>query len=40
MDLDLYADLENPFFPVSSADSEGGRNEVRMHIPWYLHDHN
>ena len=28
MDLDLYADLENPFFPVSRPDSEAADNKV------------
>ena len=28
MDLDLYADLENPFFPVTRPDSEATGNEV------------
>ena len=28
MDLDLYADLENPFFPVTKPDSEATSNEV------------
>ena len=28
MDLDLYADLENPFFPVSRPDSKAADNKV------------
>lgn len=28
MDLDLYADLENPFFPVSRPNSEAADNKV------------
>lgn len=40
MDVDLYADLENPFFPVSCPETGAVTNEVHMHYPCYLYDHN